>query len=730
MAMQSSNQSRDRSADSSRIEDVTDAPSDALPDDLPDDLPDLEPPDDLPEPHFSFLLPTRERVELCKTSLLSLADKCKNIRSFEVLFAFDDDDETSRKELPAFCDDMSIQYQVLVTKRYGYAKLHAYVNKLSAIARGSRLWLWNDDALMETDGWDDIMVKLVAMYPGHVWDFKTNWFRFTFPLVPKKYVDCLGHYSLNPHNDTWMMLIFQEMLQLTAVTSDISVFHNRGDESNKMGIDYAAIDRAYTEVGQPDLWSDFGKTLRVIDANRIIRTFLAAERPQLMFRPSPVKRIGFVGLGKLGLPVAAGIAARGHMVLGYDTATQNEMPVFDEYETPADVFASHHRAVELGPDGAPIDEFLRGPGAGVKFTTDLAYLVEFAELIFVAVQTPHEPMYEGTTRLPRRRANFDYGYLEASLKAIDAECQRLQKPTIVVVISTVLPGTMRTLTKNLSEFVQVAYNPYFIAMGTVLKDFYEPEFVLLGCDGERGGDRLAGALRAFYGTICPAPVFATSMESAEVIKVSYNTFISMKVAFANQLMEICDKLPGANVDDVTTALKMSGRRIVSQAYMTAGMGDGGGCHPRDNIAMSWLAKELDLKFDFCDAVMQAREAQTEYLADLVVDEARRTGLPVVVLGRAFKPNIKLDTGSCSVLLANLIRERVRNVQVVDPVADGDNEKSSDVEQMSAAVFVVATKHDVFGGLTFPAGSVVLDPHRYVRPQPEGVSVIYVGKRPR
>lgn len=712
-----------------RVEDVTDSPSDGSFEDVSDSPEDVTDSPVVPL-QFSFLLPTRERVDLCKESLCSLLDRCRSKTSFEVLFAFDDDDDASQKALPAFCDEKGIQYQTLVTKRYGYAKLHAYVNELSKIAKGDRLWLWNDDALMETDGWDEIMAKLVTMYPHHVWDFKTNWFRFTFPLVPKKYVDCLGHYSLNPHNDTWMMLIFQEMLQLAAVTSDISVFHNRGDEENKMGIDYAAIDRAYTEVGQPDLWSDFGKTLRVIDANRIVRTFFAAEKPQLMFRPSPVKRIGFVGLGKLGLPVAAGISARGHMVLGYDPAQVDGAPVFNEYESPADVFANYHRAVELGPSGEPIDDFLKGPGAGVKFSTDLEYVVEFSEIVFVAVQTPHEPMYEGTTRLPRRRANFDYSYLEKSLSDIDATCRRLQKPTVVVVISTVLPGTMRKIMSGLSEFVQIVYNPYFIAMGAVLKDFYEPEFVLVGCDN----DRLAGALRAFYGTICQAPVFTTSVESAELIKVSYNTMISMKIAFVNQLMEICDKLPGSNVDDVTTALKMSGRRLVSQAYMTAGLGDGGGCHPRDNIAMSWLARELDLKFDFCDAIMQAREAQTEYLADLIVDESKRTNLPVIILGRAFKPNIRPDTGSCSVLLATLVRERIRDVTVVDPVADAETPGAptlADVEKMSPSVFVVATKHDVFGGLVFPAGSVVIDPHRYVRAQPAdaNVSVIYVGKRP-
>jgi hypothetical protein len=166
-----------------RVEDVTDSPSDGSFEDVSDSPEDVTDSSVVPL-QFSFLLPTRERVDLCKESLCSLLDRCRSKTSFEVLFAFDDDDDASQKALPAFCDEKGIQYQTLVTKRYGYAKLHAYVNELSKIAKGDRLWLWNDDALMETDGWDEIMAKLVTMYPHHVWDFKTNWFRFTFPLVP------------------------------------------------------------------------------------------------------------------------------------------------------------------------------------------------------------------------------------------------------------------------------------------------------------------------------------------------------------------------------------------------------------------------------------------------------------------------------------------------------------------------------------------------------------------
>ena len=93
----------------------------------------------------------------------------------------------------------------------------------------------------------------------------------------------------------------------------------------------------------------------------------------------------------------------------------------------------------------------------------------------------------------------------------------------------------------------------------------------------------------------------------------------MKIVYANVMMEICHKLAGTmNVDAVTDAMKLATNRLVSPKYLSAGMGDGGGCHPRDNIAMSWLARKLDLSYDFFDSLMSAREKQTEWLGELML----------------------------------------------------------------------------------------------------------------
>lgn len=205
-----------------------------------------------------------------------------------------------------------------------------------------------------------------------------------------------------------------------------------------------------------------------------------------------------------------------------------------------------------------------------------------------------------------------------------------------------------------------------------------------------------------------------------MIKVSYNTYIGMKIAFANTVMEICHKLPKVDCDEVTNALSMAGRRLMSGAYMTGGMGDGGGCHPRDNIALSWLARKHNLSFDWYQSVMQAREEQTAWLADLMMAEDK--SIPKVILGKSFKPETNLTVGSPAILLKNILEERDCAVQMYDPHVDGE-----EVPEFAkkASVFFIGTKHAAFEDFEFPAGSVVLDPHRYIKDR-EGVKVVRIG----
>ena len=278
----------------------------------------------------------------------------------------------------------------------------------------------------------------------------------------------------------------------------------------------------------------------------------------------------------------------------------------------------------------------------------------------MAVQTPHQPEYEGITRLPDNRVDFDYQYL---VRSIDEISKSVKRETVVAIVSTVLPGTIRRLVKPAAgPLLRLCYNPAFTAMGTTANDYLNPEFVLLGADDPTS----VASVEKFYASVTDAPILRMSIESAELTKVAYNTFIGMKIVFANTLMEICHKSPGANVNDVTGALKRARKRVVSPSYLDGGMGDGGACHPRDNIAMSWLARELHLSHDIFEDLMEARFQQSEWLAELMCAH----DLPKAIIGYSFKAGSDLIVGSSALLLKSILEERGFTPFLYDPYVEG------------------------------------------------------------
>ena len=147
------------------------------------------------------------------------------------------------------------------------------------------------------------------------------------------------------------------------------------------------------------------------------------------------------------------------------------------------------------------------------------------------------------------------------------------------------------------------------------EDFLNPEMIMIGT--EKGGkSRQALILTEFYKNVLghePRTEYCT-WDECEAIKIFYNTFISTKIALVNMIQDVAVKNGNINVDNVTKALSASTNRIISQKYMTAGMGDGGSCHPRDNIALRWLSKRLNLNYDIFSAIIEAREMQAKNMA--------------------------------------------------------------------------------------------------------------------
>src|SRR6056300_214509 len=345
--------------------------------------------------------------------------------------------------------------------------------------------------------------------------------------------------------------------------------------------------------------------------------------------------IAFIGTGKLGMPCAEEIAKAGHSVTGYDPACINRDGSF------------------FNPNGL------------VNIKDTIAEAVKFAKIVFVAIPTPHNPIYNGrapTAHLEPR--DFSYDIVKDVLRECDSVMNSAQ---MIVLISTVLPGTVRRELEPLVTHTRFVYNPYLIAMGSVAWDFRNPEMVMIGTeDGDESGD--ARELIDLYKTVIendPRYVVGTRDE-CECIKVFYNTFISTKIGLANMIQDVAMKQGNINVDVVTTALAESTKRIMGPQYMTAGMGDGGACHPRDNIALRFMAQELDLGYDIFDAIMNAREIQARNLAEFLVAQAKLHDLPVLIHGVAYKPDVPYKDGSYSLLVAHYCEEMGYHPILVDP----------------------------------------------------------------
>ena len=412
--------------------------------------------------------------------------------------------------------------------------------------------------------------------------------------------------------------------------------------------------------------------------------------------------VGFVGLGKLGLPSALAIESKEHTVRGYDIN-----PEIEEYVKSGGIPYLEAEVPELLQDTRLEVLPLKG-------------VLEQSEIVFVPVQTPHDPLYEGVTKLPPTTADFDYSYLKSACRDISDELDRMNQDRIIIIVSTVLPGTInREIKPLLSPRVKMCYNPFFIAMGTTVHDFLHPEIVLFGVDDEGAAKKA----KEFYSTITDAPFHEMSIVNAELVKVNYNTYISMKINFANNLMEVCHKMrnQGADVDVVINALSDCTKRIISPAYMRGGMPDGGGCHPRDNIALADFAKRHSLSNDIYTESMIVREHHTRWFADMI----KSYDMPKVILGKSYKPETNLTLGSPSVRLYNELVGCGVPVVMWDPHVDGAEVPESLRDK--PAMFFIGTKHKFFQDFEYPSGSVIIDPFGYIRPR-EGVTLHRLGRQ--
>lgn len=378
-------------------------------------------------------------------------------------------------------------------------------------------------------------------------------------------------------------------------------------------------------------------------------------------------KIAWVGLGKLGMPCAEACVKKGFDTTGYDIIRQSSNLV--------------------------------------DIKDSLKEAVKDRDIIFIATPTPHQQGYDGrepTSDKPVK--DFNYDAVKNVLKQLDKICTEKQ---IVVLVSTVLPGTVRRELDPLYSKNRIVYNPYLIAMGTVADDMVNPEMIMIGTKNGPAGSSCSyksQVLSNFYNQVCDnyPRIEIGTWEEVESMKIFYNTFISNKIALVNMIQDVAHKLGHMNVDVVAGALSKSTKRIVSSAYMKPGMGDGGACHPRDNIALRWLAKDLSLGYDMFETIMTAREKQAENMALAILEHGKN----VWFTSDAYKPKTNLIDGSYSLLVQHYVKKHGGTI------ADG----------MDDPVQVIVRVHetDVF---TADESTKIFDPWRTY---PKADNVIYYG----
>jgi len=379
-------------------------------------------------------------------------------------------------------------------------------------------------------------------------------------------------------------------------------------------------------------------------------------------------KIGFIGLGKLGMPCAEAIAKKGFDVAGFDIAHRT----------------SNH----------------------IEIRESIEDVCRDRDIVFVATPTPHEDGYDGrspTSHLPVKDFNYD------AVKKVLTRCNKHMGITqTLVLISTVLPGTIRRELAPLMTNTGLVYNPYLIAMGTVADDMINPEMIMIGTEWGLKGKlcrERSELLESFYNTVCDnSPrVEMGTWEEVESMKIFYNTFISNKIALVNMIQDVAEKIGNMNVDRVTDALSKSSKRITGPAYMKAGMGDGGACHPRDNIALRWLARELDLGYDLFESIMTAREKQAEHMAKAILLH----GNNVFFTSDSYKPGTNLVDGSYSLLVQHYVKQHGGQI----------------VHGFDNPVEVIVRVHES-DRITADDKIIIFDPWRSY---PKAANVVYYGK---
>lgn len=426
-----------------------------------------------------------------------------------------------------------------------------------------------------------------------------------------------------------------------------------------------------------------------------------------------IDTVAVVGLGKLGSPMAAVFARHGFKTVGLDVDP---------------------RLVAAMNEGrAPVQEprlqdTIDAGRANLRATLDYDEAIPASDAIFVILPTPSAEDH-----------TFSNRFLAEAMTRIGMALRQSDRYHLVVITSTVMPGSTATLTtlleaasgRKVGTQLGVCYSPEFIALGSVIDNMERPDMVLIGQSDDHAGTLLADVYRRI--TLSSPEVHRMNFVNAEICKIALNTYVTMKISYANMIADLCDHVSGADAYAVTAALGADSR--IGKKYLRGATAYGGPCFPRDNKAFVALARGLGVNCDLPLATDSVNDHQILRSAQLVEKHAAPGGA-VAILGLSYKPDTAVIDHSHGIGLARLLADRGYKVTVTDPRAidlarqvlgDAVVYAGSPVEALETAeVALIMTPWPEFS-TAFPRARplTVIDPWRVLQGRDAGAEVTLI-----
>jgi UDPglucose 6-dehydrogenase len=332
----------------------------------------------------------------------------------------------------------------------------------------------------------------------------------------------------------------------------------------------------------------------------------------------------------------------------------------------------------------------------LSFTQDLKGAVASADVVLIAVGTPTRPDEDAA----------DMSYVHAAAEEV---ARAMRGFTVIVTKSTVPVGTAAKLREIIGKArpdgdFEVASNPEFMREGSAVEDFLRPDRVVVGVSDERAERVMRQLYRPL--TAKQVPLVVTSCETAEVIKYAANTFLATRIAFVNQLADLCEKV-GADIQDVAQGMGLDKR--IGLQFLAPGPGFGGSCFPKDTRALAHTARQHGSSFTIVENVIASNEARKRSLADRIAKAVGGTlkDKKIAILGIAFKADTDDIRDAASLTVIPELQQRGALIAAFDPVAmDNGRQYFDDVQwcadaysaAMGANAVVILTEWNVFRGL--------------------------------